>query len=156
MIGQKIILKAVDHRDEFIKRFPVSGPIHQQLFRPEHFRDFAEHDIRAVAGQKIGEPPQQRIGSDPGIAIGTAAFQTEGEFAEIAGFALIMAHDLINLLEQLHGAVNLIFNVLAVQAADALRIDLFQRVVKRFQLIVFTAQTKHEHAPGIGMGDDVL
>ena len=94
---------------------------------------------RVLAGQKIGEPPQQRIGSDSGIAVGTAAFQTEGEFAEIAGFALIMAHDLINLLEQLHGAVNLILNVLAVQTADALRIDLFQRVVKRFQLIVFTA-----------------
>ena len=67
-----------------------------------------------------------------------------------------MTHGLVNLFEQLNRALNLIFHVLAIQTAHALRIDLFQAVIEKFQLIVLTAQPQHKHTAGIGMGDDIL
>ncbi|CCJ77925.1 hypothetical protein BN135_2989 [Cronobacter muytjensii 530] len=156
VVGDKVLFEVVHHGDGFLKRRFITAVAHQNTLRAEHLRYFGQHRGAAVGNHVVGETPQHRVGSDTGQAVRAAALQPKLQLAEFTRLASVMTHRLIQRVEMLKARLHFIVLVLANHKMHARRVESAQRVAKRVHLIVLTAQTNHQHRPGIRVTHHVL
>ncbi|SRN44165.1 Uncharacterised protein [Shigella flexneri] len=155
-MGNKVLFEVVDHGDQFFKRCFVAAMVHQQLLCAKHLRHFGQYGSTAVSNHVVRETPQHRVSSNTRKTVRTTALQTKLQFAEFSWLAFIVAHHVIQLMQMLDPGFDLIILLLADHEMNAFRIDIAQRFTECGNLVVFTAQTNHQHCARVRVAHHVL
>lgn len=130
--------------------------VHQQLLCAKHLRHFGQYGSTTVSNHVVRETTEHWVGGNTGKTVRTAALQTKLQFAEFARLALVVAHHVIQLMQMRDPGLDFIILLLADHEMNAFRIDIAQRFTECGNLVVFTAQTNHQHCARVQVAHHVL
>ncbi|EXU74352.1 hypothetical protein BG55_17670 [Erwinia mallotivora] len=156
MVVDEVAFKIVDHLHGFSEGCLVPTAAHQNTLGAKHFRHLGQYGGAAVGDHLVGKASQQRIGGDPGQAVGTPTLQAKLQFAQPARPALVMAHHFVQTFQLRHPFLNLIITLLQGDKTDAIGIVVPQRGAKNIYLVVLTAKSNHQHRAGIWVVNHIL
>ena len=105
--------------------------------------------------EPVGEFTHERIGSDAREAVGATTLQTDTQFRYRNLRALVLLGDGIEVAEDRHASLHLIFNFLSDQEFDAVLVIVAQHRHEVVGLVVLTTQTQYEDSTCIRMQTDV-
>ncbi len=156
IVSDKVLFEVVHHSDGFFKRGLIAAVAHQDLLGTKHLRHLGQHGSAAVTDHVVREAAQHRVGGDAREAIGAAALETKLQLAQLARFAFIVTHRVIELVHMLKARFHFVFLVLADHKVDAVRVEITQRFAEHINLVVLTAETNHQHRTRVRVAHHVL
>ena len=155
MVGGEIVLEIVDKGHGLTEHRLAFAAIHEQCFRTEHFRHLGEDGGSPPGDELVGKGADGGVGRNAAEAVAAAALETDDQLLRGNGDALPGGSLVDELPQQRFPCGQLILHLLAHQRAHTGERFFPQIGPEGIHTAVFTAQAQHQHAPGIGVADQV-